>query len=50
MVRLLHDNMSASILIDGVSTESFEVKIGVKQGCVIALIALIIIIIINIFF
>ena len=36
MVRLLHDNMSASVLIDGESTESFEVKTGVKQGCVIA--------------
>ncbi|PFX13645.1 LINE-1 retrotransposable element ORF2 protein [Stylophora pistillata] len=36
MIRLLHDNMSASILIDGESTESFVVKTGVKQGCVIA--------------
>ncbi|PFX18122.1 LINE-1 retrotransposable element ORF2 protein [Stylophora pistillata] len=36
MIRLLHDNMSASVLIDGESTESFVVKTGVKQGCVIA--------------
>ena len=36
IVRLLHDNMSASVLIDGEATESFEVKTGVKQGCVIA--------------
>ena len=28
--------MSASVLIDGESTESFEVKTGVKQGCVTA--------------
>ena len=38
--------MSASILIDGEPTESFEVKITVKQGCVIALIIIIITIII----
>ena len=36
IVRLLHDNMSASVLIDGEGTESFEVKTGVKQGCVLA--------------
>lgn len=36
MIHLLHDNMSASVLIDGESTESFVVKTGVKQGCVIA--------------
>ena len=36
MVRLLHDNMYASVLIDTESTESFEVRTGVKQGCVIA--------------
>ena len=36
MVRLLPDNMSASVLIDGESTENFEVRTGVKEGCVIA--------------
>ena len=36
MVRLLHGNMFASVLIDGESTESFKVKTGVKYGCVIA--------------
>ena len=33
-VWLLHD-MSTSVLIDGESTKSFEVKTGVKQGCVV---------------
>ena len=28
--------MFASVLIDGESTKSFEVKTGVKQGCVVA--------------
>ena len=28
--------MSASVLINGEATESFEVKTGVKQGCVLA--------------
>ena len=32
---LLHD-MSTSVLIDGESTKSFEVKTGFKQGCVVA--------------
>lgn len=36
MVRLLHGNMFASVLINGESTESFKVKTGVKYGCVIA--------------
>lgn len=36
MVRLLPDNMSASVLIDGESTENIEVRTGVKEGCVIA--------------
>ena len=34
-VWLLHDNMSTSALIDAESTKSFEVKTGVKQGCVV---------------
>lgn len=36
IVRLLHDGMKASVIVDGDDTESFEVKTGVKQGCVIA--------------
>jgi len=35
-VWLLHGNMSALVLIDGESTKSFEIKTGVKQGCVVA--------------
>ena len=31
-----YGNMSASVLIDGESTKSFEVKTGVKQRCVVA--------------
>jgi len=36
MVRLLHDQMEASVLVDGQKSESFRVQTGVKQGCVIA--------------
>lgn len=36
MVRLLHEEMSASVLVDGQQSESFKVQTGVKQGCVIA--------------
>ena len=36
MIRLLHNQMNASVLVDGDSTDKFEVKTGVKQGCVLA--------------
>ena len=32
---LLHDNMHVVVLSSGAITDSFEVKTGVKQGCVI---------------
>jgi len=35
MVCLLHDQMEASVLVDGQKSESFRVQTGVKQGCVI---------------
>ena len=36
IVRILHDGMKASVLVDGDYTAEFEVRTGVKQGCVIA--------------
>lgn len=36
IVRAFHDGMRASVLIGGEETESFDVTMGVKQGCVIA--------------
>lgn len=36
MIRILHDDMKASVLIDGDYTNEFDVKTGVKQGCVLA--------------
>ena len=36
MIRLFHEGMRASVLVDGEFTEDFEVKTGVKQGCVMA--------------
>ena len=36
MIRLLHDDMTAAVLFNGKSSESFSVDAGVKQGCVIA--------------
>ena len=37
MLRLLHDNMSATVLTgSGDETEPFQVDTGVKQGCIIA--------------
>ena len=36
MIRLLHDDMTASVLCEGEQVEPFPVKVGVKQGCVIA--------------
>ena len=36
ILRLLHDDMSVTVLANGSSTESFKVKSGVKQGCVAA--------------
>ena len=36
IVRILHDGMKASVLVDGDYTKEFDVRTGVKQGCVIA--------------
>ena len=36
ILKLLHDKMSATVLIDTSETEAFEVKTGVKHSCVIA--------------
>ncbi len=36
MIRILHEDLKASVLIDGDYTNEFEVKTGVKQGCVLA--------------
>ena len=36
ILRLFHDDMSATVLSNGMVTEPFLVKSGVKQGCVIA--------------
>lgn len=36
ILRLFHDNMKAMVIANGVPGESFEVRTGVKQGCVIA--------------
>ena len=34
IIRLLHDQMMATVLISGGDFEPFEVKTGVKQGCI----------------
>ena len=34
IIRLLHDQMMATVLISGGDSEPFEVKTGVKQGCI----------------
>lgn len=36
IVQLLHDEMNASVLVDGQQSDPFKVQTGVKQGCVIA--------------
>jgi len=36
MVRLLHDEMTVSVLVNGQQSEYFKVQIGVKQSWVIA--------------
>lgn len=36
ILRLLHDDMTASVITNGTTGEPFEVRTGVKQGCVIA--------------
>ena len=36
MVRSFHDNKQATIQYDGSLSEPFEIKSGVKQGCVLA--------------
>ena len=36
MIRLLHDEMTASVICEGQQAEPFPVKVGVKQGCVLA--------------
>jgi len=32
---LLHHSMKVSVLSNGIKTDPFEVKTGVKQGCII---------------
>ena len=36
ILRLLHDDMFATIMVDNGNCEPFQVKSGVKQGCIIA--------------
>ena len=36
MIRLLHDEMTASVICEGQQVEPFPVKVGVEQGCVLA--------------
>lgn len=36
ILRLLHNGMTANVQTDGREIEAFEVKTGVKQGCIIA--------------
>lgn len=36
ILKSLHESTSASVYIEGEATKSFEVKTGVKQGCVLA--------------
>ena len=36
ILRLLHDKMTATVLINGTDTELFTMRRGVKQGCFIA--------------
>ena len=36
LLRLLHDKMTATVLIKGTVTEPFTIRTGVKQGCFIA--------------
>ena len=36
ILRLLHDNMTATVLFNGTETEPFTTRTGFKQGCVIA--------------
>ena len=36
IIRSFHDDMSASVIDSGVSSKSFAVTNGVRQGCVLA--------------
>ena len=36
IVRSFHDNMKGTVVHDGSSSESFDIRSGVKQGCVLA--------------
>ena len=36
IIRLFHDNMTATVICDSGETDAFPVKVGVKQGCVTA--------------
>ncbi len=36
IIRQLHDGMTAKVRVDGSTTDRFNVRTGVKQGCVIA--------------
>ena len=36
IVKSFHDNMKATVLYDGATSDPFSILSGVKQGCVIA--------------
>ena len=36
LIRSFHDNMKVRVSASGALSEEFEVKVGVKQGCVMA--------------
>lgn len=36
ILRLLHDDMAVAVIVNGESTAHFQVKSGVKQGCILA--------------
>ena len=36
LIRSFHEDMTASVLFDGQLSDSFPVRVGVKQGCVLA--------------
>ena len=36
LIRLPHDDMTGEVLLDGESSERFDISNGVKQGCMLA--------------
>ena len=36
IIRLFHDNMTATVRANGLRSDAFSVETGVKQGCVLA--------------